>query len=203
MKYQCQAIDPVEQFFYLEGVISKFMRILILLLTLTLGFQARAVPVTTTVPASETSTGLTLEDIRDLNNKELRKKFNRKLTFKESIAFRILRGKLKRAQKRAANKKTAANGFTVAEAGLFSSTVGLIGVVLATFAVSGVGGIWILGLIGLILGIVLGAIGKQRFKASDPKKYNMSNLAFWLGTISIIVLVAIILIALVALTGFY
>ena len=75
-----------------------------LVLCFTLSVQAAIHP--GNAVAEPTTTALTLDDIRDLSQKELTEKMGRRLSFKEAIAVRIVRGKLRRADRRAQKGRT-------------------------------------------------------------------------------------------------
>lgn len=177
------------------------MRIFLLsLLGLIMAFQIRATPIKSTSQTEVSSNTITLEDIRDLKNKDLRKKLGRRLSLKESIAFSILRGKLKRIEKK---KRAASEGVTVADISAISSGIGLLGFILAVALSPTSGALTIIGFFGSLIGLILGAIGKSEFKEGNPKKLRLAKFGFISGLIVVSLYVIFMAIALVAFANLF
>lgn len=171
------------------------MRILLLsLFGLIMAFQIQATPIKSTGQSEVSSNTITLEDIRDLKNKDLRKKLGRRLSLKESIAFSILRGKLKRMEKKAKKQAADSEGFTIADGSVISSGIGLLGLILAIVLSPTSVALVVIGFVGSLLGLILGAAGKSAFRDTNPKKFRLANLGFISGLV-VVCLYAIVFIA--------
>ncbi|MEL6141868.1 MAG: hypothetical protein AAFU67_09650 [Bacteroidota bacterium] len=154
-----------------------------------------AVPFHSTAGSDITTKELTLEDIRTLKNKELKQKLGRKLTFAESIVYPMMRRKFKlaekRAQRRAAKGKTAENKDAFAEVALGFSLTGWMLLIIALVSNATTAGI---AFILLLLGTILGGVGKGKYRGKNEKKFFLSNLAFWLGLVPIAITLGLLLI---------
>lgn len=141
-------------------------------------------------PVSNTSSSiqLTLSDIKDLSNRQLKKKLGRRLTLRESIGFRILRGKMKRAERRAAKGK-GSPWLKLVDGAIYLVSGGYAALLLAILLEATF--LWWLGLFGLFLGMILGAIGMKIYRDKDPRKRRLSAIAFWISFIPVAVVTVV------------
>ncbi|PHN02067.1 hypothetical protein [Flavilitoribacter nigricans] len=162
------------------------MRIFTLsLLCLLLSIRGQSFPVHSVTPDAATTSTISLEDIRDLKNKELGKKLGRRLSLRESLTFSLIRGKLKRAAKKAKKHGKGMQETTVADVGMYSFFGGALAAGIAS-AISAPALLYV-ALLGCLLAVILGAIGMKKFKANNPDKYRIAKTAFWLGLSTMLV----------------
>ncbi len=131
-----------------------------------------AIAPTPAPPERQTSINL-LED----NNKTISAKLGHKLSFKEKIGFSLLRGKLKKAErKKAKGQEYGRDGLPIAS------------LILGILSILGFG----LFLFPALLAVIFGAVSLKRNRYVDPPRYNMAIWGIVLGGISLLLTLTIV-----------
>lgn len=141
-------------------------------------------------PAAETTVVDPLDEFLQLDNQAIAEKMGRPLTFKERVGISIVRGKLKRAQKREARR--TAKGKAPPMGRDWTPIAALVCLILAFFF-----GLFV------IPALIFSIIGKKRNRYIDPGRYKLANVCFIISLIllGLLLLLILFLIALFAAWG--
>jgi len=148
---------------------------------------------------------LTLDDLRTMRNRDIRDHLGRRVSLGESLAFSLIRGKLKRQDRRQArrerrNARRAERGLPPIESEVDRTVSSLALGSLALFVILTIAGamsalsgataiLWFFSLIG---SLVFGGSGRRQYRGVDNGAFNISTVAFWTGLICLTVLLILL-----------
>lgn len=138
-----------------------------------------AVVVINPVVVEESVTG-PLEELLTLDNQAIGERMGRKLKFKERLAISILRGKMKRAKKRA--ERRAAKGNAPPMGRDWTPVAALVFLILALLFFPFV-----------LPAIIFAAIGMKRNRDIDPGRYKLAKTCFIISLVALIAIVFLLL----------